>query len=68
MLWDLIEVILLGTGTCLALKKLWEGQPDKRALVLAIPIMLIPLALIWYINIGGIYLAMKEAKERRATR
>lgn len=35
------------------------------ALVLAIPVMLIPVALIWYINIGGVYLAIKEARERR---
>ena len=38
------------------------------ALVVAIPIILIPVALIWYINFGGIYLAIKEARERRATR
>ncbi len=38
------------------------------ALVLAIPVMLIPVALIWYINIGGIYLAIKEAREKRAAR
>ncbi|MFH0769039.1 MAG: hypothetical protein V1932_05685 [Chloroflexota bacterium] len=35
------------------------------ALVLAIPILLIPVALIWYINIGGIMLAVKEARKRR---
>ena len=35
------------------------------ALVLAIPIILIPVALVWYINVGGIYLAIKEARERR---
>ncbi len=38
------------------------------ALVLAIPIMLIPVALIWYINIGGIYAAIKDARERRTAR
>jgi len=38
------------------------------ALVIAIPIILFPVALIWYINIGGIYLAIKEARARRATR
>jgi hypothetical protein len=37
------------------------------ALVLVIPVLLIPVALIWYINIGGIYLAIKDARERRAT-
>ena len=36
------------------------------ALVLAIPLMLIPVALVWYINIGGIYIAIKEARARRA--
>ena len=35
------------------------------ALVVAVPIMLIPAALIWYINIGGIVLAIKEAREKR---
>ena len=37
------------------------------ALVLVILVLLIPVALIWYINIGGIYLAIKDARERRAT-
>ena len=36
-------------------------------LIVAIPIILIPGVLIWYINVGGIYLAIKEARERRAT-
>ena len=36
------------------------------ALVLAIPVMLIPVALVWYINIGGIALAIKEAREKQA--
>ena len=31
-------------------------------------ILVIPAALIWYINIGGIYLVIKEARERRAVR
>ena len=38
------------------------------ALVLTIPVMLIPVALIWYINVGGIYVAIKEAREKRAAR
>lgn len=38
------------------------------ALVVAIPIILIPIALVWYINVGGIYLAIKEARARRAAR
>lgn len=35
------------------------------ALVLAIPIILFPVAFIWYINIGGLYTAIKEAREKR---
>ena len=37
------------------------------ALIVAIPIILLPVALIWYINIGGIYAAIKEAQARRVT-
>ena len=35
------------------------------ALVLAIPVMLIPVALVWYIVIGGATVALKEAREKR---
>lgn len=35
------------------------------ALVLAIPVLVIPVALVWYINVGGIYAAIKEAKDKR---
>ena len=38
------------------------------ALVIAIPIILFPAAYVWYLNIGGIYAAVKEARERRAAR
>ena len=38
------------------------------ALVVAIPVILFPAALIWYINIGGTYLAIKEARAKRAAR
>ena len=38
------------------------------ALVLAVPIILLPVAFVWYLNIGGIYTAVKEARERRAVR
>ena len=38
------------------------------ALGIAIPIILFPAALVWYLNIGGIYTAIKEARERRAVR
>jgi hypothetical protein len=38
------------------------------ALVVAIPIILFPVAFVWYLNIGGIYAAVKEARKRRAAR
>ena len=34
-------------------------------LVIAIPIILFPAAFVWYLNIGGIYAAIKEARARR---
>ena len=36
------------------------------ALLIAIPIILFPAAFVWYINIGGIYGAIKEARAKRA--
>jgi hypothetical protein len=36
------------------------------ALVVAIPIILFPVAFVWYLNVGGIYAAIKEARARRA--
>ncbi len=38
------------------------------ALVIAIPIILFPAAFVWYLNIGGIYAAIKDARARRAAR
>ena len=35
------------------------------ALVLVIPVILFPVAFVWYLNIGGIYAAIKEAQARR---
>jgi hypothetical protein len=35
------------------------------ALVVAIPIILFPVAFVWYLNVGGIYTAIKEARARR---
>ena len=37
------------------------------ALVMAIPVILFPIAFVWYLNIGGIYAAIKEAREKRVT-
>jgi hypothetical protein len=39
--------------------------PLVVALVVAIPVILFPVAYIWYMNIGGIIAAIKEARERR---
>ena len=36
------------------------------ALVIVIPVVLIPVLFVWYLNIGGIYAAFKEARARRA--
>ena len=36
------------------------------ALVIVIPIILFPAAFVWYLNIGGIYAALREALKRRA--
>ncbi len=38
------------------------------ALAVAIPIILFPAAFVWYLNIGGIYAAIKKAREKRAAR
>ncbi len=38
------------------------------ALVVAVPIILFPAAYMWYLNIGGINAAIKEAKARRVAR
>ena len=38
------------------------------ALIVAIPIILFPAAYVWYINIGGIYQVVKEARRARAAK
>ena len=38
------------------------------ALVIAVPIILFPAAYVWYLNIGGIYTAVKEVRARRLAR
>ena len=37
------------------------------ALALAIPVMLFPVAYVWYINIGGLVHAVGEARQAKAT-
>ena len=36
------------------------------ALIVAIPVILFPVAFVWYLNVGGIFTALKEAMARRA--
>ena len=38
------------------------------ALIVAIPIILIPAVLIWYLNVGGIYRGAKQIFTRRSAR
>jgi hypothetical protein len=38
------------------------------AFIIAVPIILFPVAFIWYLNMGGVYAAVKEARARRAVR
>ena len=38
------------------------------ALVIAIPIILFPVIFVWYLNMGGIFAAIKEARARRVAR
>jgi hypothetical protein len=36
------------------------------ALVIAIPVILFPAAFVWYLNIGGVVQAVREARARKA--
>ena len=38
------------------------------ALVIAIPIIIFPVAFIWYLNIGGLWSAIRESRARHAVR
>ena len=38
------------------------------ALIVAIPVILFPAAFVWYLNLGGIYTAIKEARAKKAAR
>lgn len=37
-------------------------------LIIAVPVILFPVAFVWYLNIGGIYVLIKEARARRAAK
>ena len=36
------------------------------AIVVMIPVILLPVALVWYLNLGGMYAAVREARRKRA--
>ena len=38
------------------------------AMVVIIPVILLPVAFVWYLNLGGLYVAVREARRRRASR
>ena len=38
------------------------------AIVIAIPVILFPAAYVWYINLGGIYAAVKAARAKKLAR
>ena len=38
------------------------------ALVIAIPVILFPAAFVWYLNLGGLVQAVREARQARAAR
>jgi hypothetical protein len=51
----------------------WKGGIEMEwyvilILVLGIPVILFPAAYVWYLNVGGIYAAIKEAREKKAAR
>jgi len=38
------------------------------AIILVLPVILLPLALIWYMNVSGLYQVMRDAREKRKKR
>jgi hypothetical protein len=38
------------------------------AIAVAVPVILFPAAFVWYLNLGGIVAAVKEARARKAVR
>jgi hypothetical protein len=35
------------------------------ALIVAIPLILFPAAFVWYLNLGGVFASLKEARARK---
>jgi CHASE3 domain sensor protein len=38
------------------------------ALVLGIPVILLPIAFVWYLNISGLYQVIRDARQRQKRR
>jgi len=36
------------------------------ALIVVVPVILFPAAFVWYMNLGGLYAAVKEARAKKA--
>ena len=36
------------------------------ALVIAVPVVLLPVTFVWYLNTGGVFAAVKEMRAKRA--
>jgi hypothetical protein len=36
------------------------------AMIVAVPVILFPAAFVWYLNLGGLFAAVKEARARQA--
>lgn len=36
------------------------------ALVVMIPVILLPVAFVWYLNLGGVFAAMRKARKAKA--
>ena len=36
------------------------------ALVVAVPVIMFPVAFVWFLNLGGLFGAIKEARAKRA--
>lgn len=38
------------------------------AIALAIPVVLVPIAFVWYLNVSGLYAVIRTARQRQARR
>jgi hypothetical protein len=36
------------------------------AIVVMIPVIFLPVALVWYLNLGGLYAAVRDARRKRS--